>query len=275
MRKILDIIPFCKIAFIICALFFCFRATGYAADVTLQWDANTESDLAGYKVYYKTGLSGEPYNGTGATEGASPIEMALAQDENPDQGIVEFTLHGLADAVTYFFAVKAYDNETPSLESGYSNEADNKAPQITSPPTVTSIADTTATIEWNTDEPGNSVVEYNISESTDPDDVKEVSGYVTNHSVTLTNLNSNTSYRFRVSSTDEGGAGPDISGTDNNPSPATGYYTFTTEPTPDTTAPQITAPPTVTFIAEHTAVIEWQTDEPSNSQVQYDDTSGT
>ena len=35
----------------------------YAMDVTLQWDANTEPDLAGYKIYYDTD-SGHPYEGT-------------------------------------------------------------------------------------------------------------------------------------------------------------------------------------------------------------------
>ena len=49
----------------------CFATLTYAEDVTLIWNANTEPDLAGYKVYYKTGSSGVPYNGTGATEGSS------------------------------------------------------------------------------------------------------------------------------------------------------------------------------------------------------------
>ena len=31
----------------------------YALDVTLQWDANKETNLAGYIVYYKTGHSGD------------------------------------------------------------------------------------------------------------------------------------------------------------------------------------------------------------------------
>ena len=85
----------------------------YALDITLQWDANTEADLAGYKIYYKTETSGPSYNGTGAVEGSSPIDVG---------DTTEITLHGLDEDVTYFFAVTAYN--TTQLESGFSNEVD-------------------------------------------------------------------------------------------------------------------------------------------------------
>ena len=85
---------------------------GYALDVPLKWNANSEPNLAGYKVYYKTGFSGgPPYNGTGATEGDSPINVG---------NVTSYTLHGLSDSDTYFFAVTAYDNQ--GRESEYSNE---------------------------------------------------------------------------------------------------------------------------------------------------------
>jgi hypothetical protein len=47
----------------------------YCVQATLAWDPNSEPDLDGYKVYYKTGSSGEPYDGTGATQGDSPIDV--------------------------------------------------------------------------------------------------------------------------------------------------------------------------------------------------------
>jgi len=84
-----------------------------ALDITLQWDANTETDLAGYKVYYKTETSGPSYNGIGAVEGNSPIDVG---------NVTQFTLHDLDEDVTYFFAVTAYN--TDELESGFSNEVD-------------------------------------------------------------------------------------------------------------------------------------------------------
>ena len=87
---------------------------------------------------------------------------------------------------------------------------------------------------------------------------------VTNHSVTLAGLNANMTYYLRVGSADTAGNGPTISS----------ELSFTTDPNPDTTAPQITAPPTVTSKTNATAVIEWQTDENSNGLVQYGTQSG-
>ena len=73
-------------------LFILFYSTPtFALDITLQWDANGEANLAGYKIYYDTD-SGSPYNGTGALEGDSPIDMPLGQDENSDPNMVEYTL---------------------------------------------------------------------------------------------------------------------------------------------------------------------------------------
>lgn len=99
-------------------------STVFAMDVTLQWDANTEPDLAGYKIYYDMN-SGHPYEGTGATEGDSPVTIILTQDENSDPNLVEFTIRGLPDSGTKYFAVTAYDDQ--GLESGYSNEVNTGA----------------------------------------------------------------------------------------------------------------------------------------------------
>ena len=122
--KILSILSPWKVILLFPLLFFFALSQSYALDVTLQWDANTEPDLDGYKVYYKTGSSGPPYNGTGATEGDSPIDIG---------NVTTYSLHGLTDGVTYFFAVTAYDNEVLPLESGYSNEVSTLGtPSITS-----------------------------------------------------------------------------------------------------------------------------------------------
>ena len=61
-----------------------------AATVTLAWDANTEPDLDGYKIYY----------------GSSSRNYSL----NVDVGnVVEYTITGLQEGATYYFAAKAYD----------------------------------------------------------------------------------------------------------------------------------------------------------------------
>jgi hypothetical protein len=88
-----------------------FSTPAHSAEVTLAWDPNTEPQLAGYKVYYKSGSSGPPYDGTGPSEGDSPIDVG---------DVAEFRLHGLTNGVSYFFAVTAYDTE--GYETYYSNE---------------------------------------------------------------------------------------------------------------------------------------------------------
>ena len=89
---------------------FCYSTTpSYAMDVTLSW--NVSNGATGYKIYYNPySAAGPPYNGTGADEGPSPIDV---------KNQTQFTLHNLSDG-GYRFAVTAYNNYG---ESGYSTEA--------------------------------------------------------------------------------------------------------------------------------------------------------
>ncbi len=89
-----------------------------AAEVTLAWDANTEPDLLGYRIHYDTS-PGDPYYGTDADQGISPITVHRKDLDEPDNP--KFTLTGLGDSGDYYFALTAFDNE--NLESGFSNEA--------------------------------------------------------------------------------------------------------------------------------------------------------
>jgi hypothetical protein len=75
--------------------------TGHAAQVTLAWDRNTETDVAGYKVYYGTG---------------SRVYNWFFDVGN----VTTYTVTGLADGSTYYFAATAYDGT--GLESVYSSE---------------------------------------------------------------------------------------------------------------------------------------------------------
>ena len=103
---------------LIFSIFFCFVSPVYAVDVTMAWSPNTESDVEGYKLYYKTGLNGLPYNGVGATEGDAPIIIWTDELNNPEQP--EFTIHGLNENETYYFVLTAYDVD--GYESAYSDE---------------------------------------------------------------------------------------------------------------------------------------------------------
>jgi hypothetical protein len=87
----------------------------WADTVALTWDPNTETDLAGYKLYY--GPSTGSLNGTSLEQGVSPISLPLTKIG--DVRYPKFVLTGLASNMTYRFAVTAYD--TAGKESGFSN----------------------------------------------------------------------------------------------------------------------------------------------------------
>jgi hypothetical protein len=103
------------IACLILTALFSFTSADSAAQINLAWDPNTESDLAGYRVYY--GIASGTY-GTPADVG----------------NVTAYTLNGLTPGVTYYIAVTAYD--TAANESGYSNEVSGQIAETVSAPTV-------------------------------------------------------------------------------------------------------------------------------------------
>jgi hypothetical protein len=89
-----------------------------AGEVTLAWDPNKESNLAGYKLYYDGDTDSEMYQGTGANEGDSPVVIYL--EDLSDADSPTFTLTGLENGQHYYFALTAFD--TDGLESDFSEE---------------------------------------------------------------------------------------------------------------------------------------------------------
>jgi len=85
--------------------------TVLAADVTLQWDPNSEPDIAGYKIYY--GVESGNYT---TTLDVGNFTSCVISELDPGQ--------------SYFFAATAYN--TDNYESDYSNEV-----SYTGPPTNT------------------------------------------------------------------------------------------------------------------------------------------
>ena len=85
-----------------------------------MWDANTESDLAGYRVEFGT-TSGNP---------STTVDVGNVTQR-------QFT--GLQAGVTYFFRVKAYN--TSNIESAPSAEVSH-TPPVPVVPTLTSISPT-------------------------------------------------------------------------------------------------------------------------------------
>lgn len=129
-------------------LSFTMVAASQARDVTLQWDANTETTVAGYKVYYNADSAGPPFSGTG-TVGK----------------VTSTTLTGLDPSKTYYFAVTAYD--ATGTESTYSNivraaEATAPTVSITSPASGATISGTTSVAISATDNVGVTSVELYV-----------------------------------------------------------------------------------------------------------------
>ena len=78
------------------------------------------------------------------------------------------------------------------------------APPIISGVEISGITETSTTITWTTDEPATSQIEY--GKSTSYSSTTSISSeLVTNHSVSLSGLEPNTTYHFRVKSKDEVG----------------------------------------------------------------------
>ncbi len=129
----------------------------FAGTVSLKWDANTEPSLAGYKVYYKADSATLPFNGAGATEGASPIDV---RNQN------SATVSGLNPAHTYYFAITAYD--TSGVESAYSNivtisESAPPSVSITSPANNSSVSGTVSVTANASDNAGVVKVELYVN----------------------------------------------------------------------------------------------------------------
>lgn len=87
---------------------------------SLTWPANqVDCDLYGYRVYY--GYESGVYNGMGATEGYSPIDVPV--EAVTYGGQCQMTLSGLEGCRTVYVAVAAIDRCSPPHESPLSPEA--------------------------------------------------------------------------------------------------------------------------------------------------------
>ncbi|HET56892.1 MAG TPA: fibronectin type III domain-containing protein [Deltaproteobacteria bacterium] len=76
-------------------------AAALGADVTLQWDPNSEPDIGGYKIYY----------GTAPRTYGEPIDVG---------NVTEYVVKDLKAGAKYYFAATAYN--TDGYESDFSNE---------------------------------------------------------------------------------------------------------------------------------------------------------
>jgi hypothetical protein len=122
-------------------------AEALAGQATLAWNPNTESDLAGYRLHY------------GTSSGNYTVHLDV-------HNVTTYTVTGLTDGQTYYFAATAYD--ASGHESGYSNQVSytlptaNGAPSTPATPTGPSSAAVNAAATFNTSatDPNNDSLTY-------------------------------------------------------------------------------------------------------------------
>lgn len=157
-------------------------------------------------------------------------------------------------------------NETPSFHTNFYLEFEDappvgSSPDVTAPvvsgASVSSKTDTTATIEWTTDEGATSNVDWDTDSGTPYANTETDSGLKTSHSITITGLTASTLYYYRIRSSDA--AANEAVETE---------ASFTTEATPTITVTPTFSPvaanywdsQTVTITASPSDSIEYTTD---------------
>ena len=80
-----------------------FTGTALSAEVCLEWNPNSEPDLAGYRIFHH--VEGQDY---------------IYESPSWEGTATTCCISGLFEGETYYFVARAYDTE--ALESGDSNE---------------------------------------------------------------------------------------------------------------------------------------------------------
>jgi phosphodiesterase/alkaline phosphatase D-like protein len=165
-------------------------------------------------------------------------------------------LSGLLPGEEYQYRVTSTDavgNSSTSVTQVFVTEADT-VPPVISDAQASSIEEEAATIEWTTDEGATSLIDYGVSAGNLSQDVLAAE-LVTSHSLSLSGLQSDTEYFYRLTSEDELG---------NDASSA--VLSFTT--LPDVTGPVVSNVAALD-LTETQARITWSTNEAADSFVEY------
>jgi hypothetical protein len=236
-------------------------ATGF----TLTWSPSTDDTLTASQIHYDVygPTSACNVNGSagycGGTIGATSMTFT---------NLTANTTYTGSSGVNAGFLVQAYDTagHYSAGSSRLSVTTSGTSGGDTTPPNMSNvyssgITTTQVTINWTTNEPSNSVVNYGTSMAYGT--LATNNTMVTTHAVTITNLTPGTTYMYEVRSTDAAGN----TGT-------TGENAFTTTTASDTTAPTISGV-TSSNVTTSGATISWTTNEASTSQIVYGTTSGS
>ncbi len=198
---------------------------------------------------------------------------------NIDNRIVDFGISDIPDGfrITYIpeepfnegdtinVNVSAYDNSSlfSSLNYSFVIQKDQQPPVFTMEPMVVQVTYNTALIEFSTDELARAEVAYLVDNTNDTLYFK-TEYFTTTFDIVLSNLESNTLYKYYVKVFDENNNGPTNSR----------LNTFKTLSLRDTIPPVFLNGPFAKNISTSNALISFQTDEPTYAKVFYGTQSG-
>ena len=93
------------------SVLFCPSVASAVVDVTLAWDANTETDLKGYKVYCRVGAA--------PSKTSYDRQIVILKDDLADPDHPQYVVDNVSETQTTYFAATAYN--LSDAESGFSN----------------------------------------------------------------------------------------------------------------------------------------------------------
>ncbi|MBI5221887.1 MAG: hypothetical protein HY980_00080 [Candidatus Magasanikbacteria bacterium] len=174
------------------------------SSITLNWTAPGDDGNVGTALHYDIRYSSLNITDENWVAATQLIDEPAPQVAGSSQSTVA---SGLSADTNYYFALKAAD-EVPNW-SALSNVVSLKT--LSSPDTTPPVIDliiakasvTSAEIFWHTNEQSDSQVAYGLTKQLGS--LSADSELVINHKLVLTNLTPNTTYYFKVISTDAGG----------------------------------------------------------------------
>jgi len=154
-----------------------------AGSLLISWDPVADSRVAGYKVKY----------GTSSKSYTNFVDAGLSTNQ---------VLPNLPEGTRYYFAVVAYD--AARAEGVPSPEASGLVLTISGVPTA-SVVSRSAVISWQTNKASDQQVLYGTTATYEMSTLLDPN-LTLSHSQTLTNLLPETTYHYRVKSSDAGGS---------------------------------------------------------------------
>ena len=227
-----------------------------AQSAVISWDTNELSDST---VEYITIEGGDFSN-------AQTVGVTTMSDSNSGLGGHSVVLSSLTPGETYYFQVKSSD---PSGNTATNKQGENGYSFTTlSGPTienvnVSNVSNNKVTIFWETNIESDSYIIYSTSADLTNSQQVGIDESVLNHSVDIEGLISGGVYYYYVKS----GVAEDKNVVDGE----IRYYSFSL--TSDTTSPNISEV-SVSPVSDVLAVVNWETDELSDSVVNYGTETG-